>query len=115
MHNIRIGGETAECLALTVHGRQFPDSADFWDGNWLTCDVEVAVGAFRGAFGRTVRNEELEQFRRQLEQLYERLTGDAALQTLEDWIDLQVRGDGRGHFAVNCRLCDDPVYGSTLE
>ena len=47
MNESRIGGKAAEFLALTIHGRQFQDSADYWDGNWLTCDVEVAVGAFR--------------------------------------------------------------------
>jgi len=24
-----------EGLQIWIHGRQFPDAADYWDGNWL--------------------------------------------------------------------------------
>jgi hypothetical protein len=115
MHEVRIGGEAAEFLSLAIHGREFTDSADYWDGNWLTCDVEVAAGAFRGAFGRTIRNEDLERFRCRLVQLYEELSGTATLETLEGWLCLDVVGDGRGHLEAKGLLCDDPVYGHSLE
>jgi hypothetical protein len=115
MHEIRIGGEVAEFLSLAIHGRQRPESADYWDGNWLTCDVEVAAGAFRGAFGRTIRKEDLERFRHQLVRLYAELSGTAALEVLEGWIALDLVGDGRGHLEAKGQLCDDPVYGNSLE
>jgi hypothetical protein len=115
MHEIRIGGETAEFLALAIRGRRLPDSADYWDGNWLNCDLEVAAGAFRGAFSSTIRNEDLERFRRQLTPLYEHLSGTATLEALEGWLCLDLSGDGRGHLEAKAQLCDQPVSGNSLE
>jgi hypothetical protein len=115
MHAIRIGGETAEFLVLTVHGRRLPDSADYWDGNWLNCDVEVAAGAFRGALGGTIRNEDLMRFRGELARLHDQLLGAATLEALEGWICLDLVGDGRGHLEAKGRVCDDPVRGNSLE
>lgn len=107
MHEIRIGGETVDRLTLTIHGRQFPDSADYWDGNWLTCDVDVAVGAFQGAFGAVIRNEDFSRFLRELRPLYEQLVGRATLEALTGWLCLDFVGDGRGQIRVEGHLSDN--------
>jgi hypothetical protein len=115
MHQIHIGGEAAEFFALTVHGRRLAEPTDYWDGNWLDCDVEVAAGAFRGAFGGTIRNEDLERFRDQLAPLHEALSGTATLEAPEGWLCLDLSGDGRGHLEAKGQLCDDPISGNSLE
>jgi hypothetical protein len=112
---IRLGGEEADFLVLTVHGRAFPASTDYWDGNWLRCTAEVVAGAFRGRMDRTLRNEELARFLLRLEGLYERLSGEALFDTLEHWLDLRIIGDGRGHMKARGQLRDDPVCGNVLE
>jgi hypothetical protein len=112
---IRFGGETEEYLALLIHGRTHADSADYWDGNWLSCTAEVQTGAFRGRIESSLRNEDLARFLSSLEALYERLTGEALFDTLDGWLDIRVIGDGRGHVEVRGQLCDDPVYGNSLE
>jgi hypothetical protein len=113
--SVRIGGEQAEFIALTVKGRERPDSTDYWDANWLACSVEVAAGAFRGRHDSSIRTEELEQFYQQVGGLNERLVGQAELATMEGWLVIRLIGDGRGHVEVTCRLCDDPASGNTLE
>jgi hypothetical protein len=35
MFIIRVGGEEAEFLAITLLGRSYPECTDYWDGNWL--------------------------------------------------------------------------------
>jgi hypothetical protein len=115
MCSIRIGGEEAEFLRLTLHGRSHPDATDFWDGNWLDCTAEVAAGAFRGDLRRALRADELEAFRQQSAVLHDRLTGEAVLDTMEEWLRVRVVGDGRGHLEASCRLCDDPAFGNTLD
>ncbi len=112
---IRFGGEQAEHLTLTVHGRSLPHSSDYWDGNWLTCTAEVAVGAFRGSLNRLLRNEEVGRFLDRIVVLQERLLGETLFDTLEGWFDLRVVGDGRGHMEARGQLCDDPVRGNVLE
>ncbi len=112
---IRFGGDEAEYLTLTVHGRSLANSVDYWDGNWLTCTAEVAVGAFQGSLNRLLRNEDISRFHRRVTALHERLTGEALFDTLENWLDLRLIGDSRGHIETRGQLCDDPVTGNVLE
>jgi hypothetical protein len=112
---IRFGGDEAEYLTLTVHGRNIPDATDYWDGNFLWCTAEVVAGAFRGSLSNVLRNEDLARFLTRVEELYRRLDGEALLDTLDGWLDLRLIGDGRGHVEARGQLCDDPVHGNTLE
>jgi hypothetical protein len=113
--SIRIRDEDDDFLLLRLHGRRHPDATDFWDGNWLDCSAEVAAGAFRGDLRRGLRVNELESFCQQLAVLCHRLTGEAVLDSMEHWLRVRVTGDGRGHLAISCRLCDDPAFGNTLD
>jgi hypothetical protein len=112
---IRFGGGEAEYLTLRVHGRNIPDATDYWDGNFLWCTAEVVAGAFRGSLSNVLRNEDLGRFLARVEELYQRLDGEALLDTLEGWLDLRLIGDGRGHIEARGQLCDDPAHGNTLE
>jgi hypothetical protein len=112
---IRFGGEDAEYLTLTIHGRSLPSSSDYWDGNWMACTADVAAGAFRGSLDRLLRNEDVSRFHDRLMELSERLSGEAFFDTLEGWFDLRVIGDGRGHMEARGQLCDDPIQGNVLE
>src|SRR4051812_5561709 len=87
--SIRIGGDQAEYLALTVNGRERPDASDYWDANWLICTAEVVAGHFRGRLDRSLRTDELERFYQQVIPLYERLSGEAELSTMEGWLTLR--------------------------
>jgi len=111
---IRVGGEEAESLTLTAHGRAHPDAADYWDGNWLSCTAETRAGAFRGSLDGLLRNEDLARLLAGMEQLHQRLVGEAMLDTLEGWVELRLVGDGRGHVEGSGHLCDAPVHGNTL-
>ncbi|HEY2153988.1 MAG TPA: hypothetical protein VGH33_00060 [Isosphaeraceae bacterium] len=112
---IRFGGEEAEYLTLTVHGRSLPHSSDYWDGNWLACTADVAAGAFRGSVDRLLRNEDIARFHRSVVELHQQLTGEALFDTLDGWFDLRLIGDGHGHIEARGQLCDDPVGGNMLE
>ena len=115
MCTIRLGGEEAEYLTLAIHGRNRPESEDYWDGNWLWCTAEVAAGAFRGSVSNVICNEDLMRFLPRLEDLNQRLDGEALLDTLEGWLDLRVIGVGHGQVEVSGSLCDASVGGNQLE
>lgn len=112
---IRFGGAEAEYLTLTVHGRSRPQDTDYWDGNFLWCTAEVSAGAFRGSVSNVLRNEDLARFLSWLEALYQRLDGEALLDTLDGWLDVRVICAARGQVEVRGQLCDDPVGGNQLE
>jgi hypothetical protein len=114
MCEVRLGGSPAEYLLLVLRGRSHPAASDYWDGNWLDCEAEVVAGPFQGRLGGCIRVEELQDFGAALSTLYERLRGEATFTTMEQWLEVRVTGDGRGHMEVCGRLCDDLVAGNTL-
>jgi hypothetical protein len=112
---IRFGSDEAEYLTLTVHGRNRPQDTDYWGGNFLWCTAEVSAGAFRGLVSNVLRNEDLARFLSWLEAQFQRLDGEALLDTLDGWLDVRVICAARGQVEVRGQLCDAPLGGNTLE
>jgi hypothetical protein len=82
---------------LWVHGRQFPDASDYWDGNWLlttthcgssNSDVWIISDPF-------IHIPELERFKSELEEFIKGSIYKAGLATLETslFIELEVKPD----------------------
>jgi hypothetical protein len=111
---IRIGGEQAEFLAITLLGRSHPGCTDYWDGNWLRAEVEVVAGGFRGLVYGDLRTDELVRFHEELSRLQETLRGTAEFMTLELWLTIRVIGDGKGHMTFECEVRDGPGTGNLL-
>ena len=112
---IRLGGNDAEYLLLTIHRREFAGSTDYWDGNWLICSVEIAASSFSGSHSnRCLRNDDLSRFLAGLVALNDRLKGEAVLDTMEEWFRLGLIGDGRGHVQATGFLRDDFVEPNEL-
>ena len=91
-----------------------PQSTDYWDGNWLESDIVVDVGAFHGKIAAALRIDELQRFRKELEVVYLMVAGAAHLESLEDWITLDVRVDAFGHLSVDGQIQDQPGLGNRL-
>jgi hypothetical protein len=110
-----VGSSGGMRLTLEPTVRAHAGASDYWDGNWLNCRVAVAAGGFRGEYGASLRAEEFVAFRRDLETLYDALHGQGGFHSMEEWVDLNVTGDGRGHFRGTCRLRDEAGIGNLLE
>jgi hypothetical protein len=109
-----IGSLASEHLLVEPTHWEFPDAEDYWDGNWVYANVTVVVGGFRGSYEAMLRTEEFVRFRDHLGQLYGKLTGAAAFETMEHWLAIRVEGDGRGHFTAKCEARDQPGMGNKL-
>jgi hypothetical protein len=72
-----IGSPSGERLSIDSLRWEFPDSTDFWYGNWVYANVTVKCGAFTGSYGALLRTDELAVFRAQLGTLYDNLSGHA--------------------------------------
>ena len=102
-------------LQLRVLRRSHPQCTDDWDGNWLDGDLAVTAGAFSGRVQGGIRTDEFSRFLAQLQLLDRTLRGEAVLATTDFWLDVQIKGDGRGHFVAECWVRDEPGMGSRLE
>lgn len=111
---IVIGAEGSEHIAIAVTRREFPESADYWDGNWVYATVRIRVGAFRGEYEAQLRTDELAQLRSGLVRLHAELSGNASLESMEEWLRITIEGDGRGHFIARCEARDQPGIGNML-
>ena len=113
-HIVCIGRSPTSRLALHPLRRERPDATDYWDGNWVETSVVVAAGAFRGEFQASLRVEDFARFRDEVRVLYESLAGRARFRTMEDWISVEIEGDGKGLLRVECSLVDEPGVGNRL-
>jgi hypothetical protein len=110
-----IGSSGSSRLTLEPTVRTHAGATDYWDGNWLNCRVTVSAGGFRGEFVASLRTEEFVAFRRDLETLYDTLSGHGGFHSMEEWVELDLTGDGRGHFRGTCRIRDEAGVGNLLQ
>lgn len=87
---------------------------EYHDDNWLTVQVRVSVGGFRGTVDGAFITEEFVAFLSQLRPLYESLSGTAEFATLEGLLHLRLTGDGMGHIELVGEVADQPGIGNRL-
>jgi hypothetical protein len=81
---------------------------EYHDDNWLTVQVRVCVGGFRGTVDAAFVAEEFVAFLSQLRPLHQSLSGAAEFTTLEGQLRLRLTGDGNGHIELVEELADQP-------
>jgi hypothetical protein len=92
-------------FSLWIHGRQFPDLHDYWDGNWLIATAQAtAPGAVVEATGPFIRNTELLAFAGELAAMNQTLNGKARLNCLEPHLDLVLACDGLGNIEMTLSI-----------
>lgn len=93
-----LGPATLEMAALRiwVHGYQFPDRTDYWDGNWLRCTAHCAeAGASVQVSGAILDTVSFVRFGRELTDVYKQLEGQATLASHEPELKVELRAIGR--------------------
>jgi hypothetical protein len=98
MCEVRIGGQEHEFLAIRVLSRQAHDSPvpDYWENNWLCCEVGVRAGEIRADMPCYFLTEDFPRLRDQLNDLYSGSACDAEFMTLEGQLEFRVAGEERG-------------------
>jgi hypothetical protein len=109
-----VGRPDGDHLKIQVLGRMHPGSSDYWDGNWLVSPISAALGSFTAQIGAGLRVDELQTFRRGLEQINHQLQGEAVLTSIEHWISLSVACRPNGSLSVTGQLDDDIGSGNVL-
>jgi hypothetical protein len=112
---IFIGDANAQHVVLRPLSRTHPGLFDSSDGNWIDCEVHVAVGGFRGSFRAALRSEEFQTFLEEVEALNRTLEGTATFRTLEDQVAITLSGNGKGTVHVSGETIDSPGTGNRLQ
>jgi len=90
-------------LRLWIHGRQFPDATDYWDGIWLrvTAYCIYPNSAVRIQNDPCIHLGELAGLLDGCERMYSTLSGKAELQCMEPALSVELVAGGSGHIGVN--------------
>ena len=99
---------------LWVHGRQFPDSQDYWDGNWLNVTAHCgAAGGSVWASGAILDTVSIRRFHDGLAGLHRTLSGEAVLGSHEPNLMVRVdAADRTGHLRVRVEITPDHLTQS---
>jgi hypothetical protein len=108
------GHSEHERIEVEVHGYERTAVGEYCDGNWLTVEIRVRVGGFRGKASATIMTGELTKFLSELRPLYQTLRGAASFTTMEEQLSLRLVGDGKGHIELRGEVADQPGVGNRL-
>jgi hypothetical protein len=92
----------------------FPKAKLDIDRNWIKTQVTVKGGVFSGQFDAEFMTADFEIFKRQLKKLENDFNATAKFEPWEQQLVLKIKGDGLGHFEVDCEATPEPHLGQTL-
>lgn len=94
-----------EGLQIWVHGRQFPDLQDYWDGNWLKVTAHCgAAGASVWTTGPIIHLGEIQHWLAQLQQMQVALSGKADLECTEPELSVSLKAASLGHIMMEVSI-----------
>lgn len=95
-------------LKIWVHGRQYPESSDYWDGNWLVVTAECAsLGAIVRVHGPIIHLPELARWADMAETVHSSLSGEANLECMEPELSVKLAIDKLGHVLMTVNITPD--------
>jgi len=108
------GQSEQERIEIDVLRYERAKSGDHYDDNWLTVEIRVQAGGFRGQADAAILATELTPFLPQLRALYETLRGSAEFSAIEDQLHLKLIGDGKGRVDLRGEVSDQSGIGNCL-
>jgi hypothetical protein len=118
MKSVRVGGDL-EHVTIALSDRDPERDAQladhkYYDSNWVSARVEIAVGGFRGAYDADLFRADFPDFRDALTKLYSFASNDGKFETIENQLRIEIRGDRRGNFEAT-GVARDSSDGNCLE
>ncbi len=111
---LSFGHSEQERIEVEVHGYERAPVGEHYDDNWLTVEIRVRAGGFRGKASATIITGELTKFLSELRPLHQTLSGAATFTTMEEQLSLRLVGDGKGHIELRGEVADQPGIGNRL-
>lgn len=100
-------------LQIWIHGRQFPDSVDYWDGNWINVTAHCgANGASVWVNGNIIHLSEIRHLMTGIETMYKELKGKAELPCIEPDLSFALESKGLGQIKMVAHITPDNLSQS---
>lgn len=101
--DIKIAG-----LAIWIHGREFPDSKEYWDVNWLNVTVCCgAQGASVKADGSIIFLSEISELLSGVEGLYNGSNSEVRMACIEPYLAVTFKAETLGHIKMSVDITPD--------
>lgn len=101
-------------VEIDVLAREYPNSSDYWDGNWVISNVKVEIPGYYVDFNASLRTDEIRDFVNDLKSMNRNLTGKAILKNLESIIHFEGEMDKLGHIDWSGETCYPAGSGAVL-
>lgn len=111
---VRLGGQEHEYVAIRVYGRKYPQASHDFDSDWLAARIDLRIGGFSASVIAQLRSVDFARFLKGTTSVYEELEGNAKFDTLEDWLSIELTGNGRGQIEAEIEMRDDPSIANKL-
>lgn len=97
-------------LRIWVHGRESPDSSDYWDANWLNVSVNCrAKGSEVRCIGSIIHLSEILHLQSSTKELYRSLEGKAELPCMEPELYVELLGKKNGQIEMKVNITPDNI------
>ena len=93
------------CLKIWISDRQFPDSSDYWDGNWLLATaVCQGTGSRIEVSGPFVHLSEFKKWKADLEEFNLTLKGSVSLPAMEPTLGIKIEETKSSTGRLHCEV-----------
>ena len=103
---VLIGDASAQHVLIRPLSRSNPGLFDDRDRNWITCEIAIVAGGFRGALTADMRSEEFQALLDQVSELGRTIDGAATFTTMEGQLALALTPESSGEIRVTGEALD---------
>lgn len=107
------GEETT--IEIDVLYRNYPNSSDYWDGNWVTSKINIKIPGYFVNYDADLRTDELRDFANEIKLMSKLLKGKATLKNLDNYLQIECEMNKTGKIIWTAETCYPAGYGAVLK
>lgn len=102
-------------IEIDVLYRNYPNSSDYWDGNWVSSKLKIEIPGYTVSFNADLRTDELSNFMNELKLMNKKMKGKAALSNLDGYLHIEGEMNKLGQIFWTAETCYPAGYGAVLK
>ena len=102
-------------LTIEILKRRSNDSNDTFDKNWILTHIELLIPGYKVSFNGDMQTTDIDRFLKETKQIYEKISGNTELTTLENPIHLVGKMTKTGKICWNGKTVYPIGFGAMLE